>query len=170
MKTPDRQGSWRLRSPIQKVRSFLKGWFTVWNKTDKLRSEMYWFMNWLPCCFFVCFCSSFPGNYWDKFVKRKVKAYVAIKTIARFSLLLIVSLIISYLPLLYLQVLDKYGDIYGRERIAELLGMDLASLEITSQNGKKPEPDKSMLAWCVYLWNYAYNIFNHFFPLFFIPA
>ncbi|XP_077336635.1 ryanodine receptor 1 isoform X4 [Lithobates pipiens] len=58
---------------------------------------------------------SFPGNYWDKFVKRKV--------------------------------LDKYGDIYGRERIAELLGMELASLEITSQNGKKPEPDKSMLTW-----------------------
>ncbi|XP_056396363.1 ryanodine receptor 1 isoform X2 [Hyla sarda] len=58
---------------------------------------------------------SFPSNYWDKFVKRKV--------------------------------LDKYGDIYGRERIAELLGMDLASLEITSQNGKKPEPDKSLLTW-----------------------
>ncbi|XP_073497742.1 ryanodine receptor 1 isoform X6 [Phyllobates terribilis] len=58
---------------------------------------------------------SFPSNYWDKFVKRKV--------------------------------LDKYGDIYGRERIAELLGMDLASLEISSQNGKKPAPDKSVLAW-----------------------
>ncbi|KAG8448852.1 hypothetical protein GDO86_015793 [Hymenochirus boettgeri] len=58
---------------------------------------------------------SFPSNYWDKFVKRKV--------------------------------LDKYGDIYGRERIAELLGMDLASLEISSQNGKKPKPDNSMLTW-----------------------
>ncbi|XP_030074236.1 ryanodine receptor 1 isoform X4 [Microcaecilia unicolor] len=58
---------------------------------------------------------SFPSNYWDKFVKRKV--------------------------------LDKYGDIYGRERIAELLGMDLASLEITCQTEKKPEPDKSMFAW-----------------------
>ncbi|XP_075692372.1 ryanodine receptor 1 isoform X2 [Rhinoderma darwinii] len=58
---------------------------------------------------------SFPSNYWDKFVKRKV--------------------------------LDKYGDIYGRERIAELLGMDLASLEITSQSGKKSQPDKSLLTW-----------------------
>ncbi|XP_063287318.1 ryanodine receptor 1 isoform X3 [Pelobates fuscus] len=58
---------------------------------------------------------SFPSNYWDKFVKRKV--------------------------------LDKYGDIYGRERIAELLGMDLASLEISSQNEKKPKPDNSMLTW-----------------------
>ncbi|XP_068106648.1 ryanodine receptor 1 isoform X3 [Hyperolius riggenbachi] len=58
---------------------------------------------------------SFPSNYWDKFVKRKV--------------------------------LDKYGDIYGRERIAELLGMDLASLEITSQSVRKPPPDKSLIAW-----------------------
>uniref|UniRef100_A0A8C7UTV2 Skeletal muscle ryanodine receptor n=1 Tax=Oncorhynchus mykiss TaxID=8022 RepID=A0A8C7UTV2_ONCMY len=55
---------------------------------------------------------SFPSNYWDKFVKRKV--------------------------------LDKYGDIYGRERIAELLGMDLASLDVSQQTDKKPEePDNS---------------------------
>uniref|UniRef100_A0A8C1G5K8 Ryanodine receptor 1a (skeletal) n=1 Tax=Cyprinus carpio TaxID=7962 RepID=A0A8C1G5K8_CYPCA len=45
--------------------------------------------------------------------------------------------------------LDKYGDIYGRERIAELLGMDLASLDVSKQQtDKKPEePDNSMLAW-----------------------
>ncbi|NXV74158.1 RYR1 protein, partial [Atlantisia rogersi] len=58
---------------------------------------------------------SFPSNYWDKFVKRKV--------------------------------LEKYGDIYGRERIAELLGMDLASLDIGAQGGKKPPPDSSLLTW-----------------------
>ncbi|XP_051788410.1 ryanodine receptor 1-like isoform X7 [Erpetoichthys calabaricus] len=58
---------------------------------------------------------SFPSNYWDKFVKRKV--------------------------------LDKYGDIYGRERIAELLGMDLASLDISAQHEKKPEPDSSIFTW-----------------------
>ncbi|XP_050784274.1 ryanodine receptor 1 isoform X2 [Gopherus flavomarginatus] len=58
---------------------------------------------------------SFPSNYWDKFVKRKV--------------------------------LEKYGDIYGRERIAELLGMDLASLEISAQTERKPQPDKSLLTW-----------------------
>uniref|UniRef100_W5KMZ7 Ryanodine receptor 1 n=1 Tax=Astyanax mexicanus TaxID=7994 RepID=W5KMZ7_ASTMX len=60
---------------------------------------------------------SYPNNYWDKFVKRKV--------------------------------LDKYGDIYGRERIAELLGMDLASLDVSKQQtDKKPEEqDNSMLAW-----------------------
>jgi len=59
---------------------------------------------------------TFPNNYWDKFVKRKV--------------------------------LDKYGDIYGRERIAELLGMDLASLDVSAMtHDKKPEPDTSMLSW-----------------------
>ncbi|MGH0136182.1 UNVERIFIED_CONTAM: hypothetical protein FKN15_059741 [Acipenser sinensis] len=58
---------------------------------------------------------SFPSNYWDKFVKRKV--------------------------------LEKYGDIYGRERIAELLGMDLASLDISTQHEKKQEPDSSVLSW-----------------------
>uniref|UniRef100_A0A673BRB3 Ryanodine receptor 1 n=1 Tax=Sphaeramia orbicularis TaxID=375764 RepID=A0A673BRB3_9TELE len=59
---------------------------------------------------------TFPNNYWDKFVKRKV--------------------------------LDKYGDIYGRERIAELLGMDLASLDVSAMtHEKKPEPDTSMFAW-----------------------
>nr|XP_055030657.1 ryanodine receptor 1b isoform X5 [Misgurnus anguillicaudatus] len=59
---------------------------------------------------------SFPNNYWDKFVKRKV--------------------------------LEKYGDIYGRERIAELLGMDLASLDVSAMtHEKKPQPDPSMLTW-----------------------
>ncbi|KAM6184479.1 LOW QUALITY PROTEIN: ryanodine receptor 1-like, partial [Sarcoramphus papa] len=58
---------------------------------------------------------SFPSNYWDKFVKRKV--------------------------------LEKYGDIYGRERIAELLGMELASLEIGAQGERKAPPDSSLLTW-----------------------
>ncbi|XP_014749001.1 PREDICTED: ryanodine receptor 1-like, partial [Sturnus vulgaris] len=58
---------------------------------------------------------SFPSNYWDKFIKRKV--------------------------------LEKYGDIYGRERIAELLGMDLASLEMGAQGERRPPPDSSLLTW-----------------------
>ncbi|CAO2626134.1 Ryanodine receptor 1 [Lemmus lemmus] len=58
---------------------------------------------------------SFPSNYWDKFVKRKV--------------------------------LDKHGDIFGRERIAELLGMDLASLEITAHSERKPDPPPGLLTW-----------------------
>lgn len=49
-----------------------------------------------------------------------------------------------------IQVLDKYGDIYGRERIAELLGMDLASLDVSAMtHGKKSEPDTSMFSWYV---------------------
>lgn len=48
------------------------------------------------------------------------------------------------------QVLDKYGDIYGRERIAELLGVDLASLDVSQQHEKKQEePDTSVFAWYV---------------------
>lgn len=47
-----------------------------------------------------------------------------------------------------LQVLDKYGDIYGRERIAELLGVDLASLDVSQQHEKKQEePDNSVFTW-----------------------
>lgn len=50
------------------------------------------------------------------------------------------------------QVLDKYGDIYGRERIAELLGMDLASLDVSAMTReKKHEPDTSMFSWYVAL-------------------
>lgn len=49
------------------------------------------------------------------------------------------------------QVLDKYGDIYGRERIAELLGVDLASLDVSQQHEKKQEePDNSAFTW--YKW------------------
>ncbi|KAJ8393523.1 hypothetical protein AAFF_G00059960 [Aldrovandia affinis] len=40
---------------------------------------------------------SFPNNYWDKFVKRKV--------------------------------INKYGDLYGAERIGELLGLDKSALD-----------------------------------------
>ncbi len=48
----------------------------------------------------------------------------------------------------YFQVLDKYGDIYGRERIAELLGVDLASLDVSQQHEKKQEePDNSVFTW-----------------------
>ncbi|XP_070398109.1 ryanodine receptor 2 isoform X1 [Nothobranchius furzeri] len=44
---------------------------------------------------------SFPSNYWDKFVKRKV--------------------------------MDKYGDFYGCEKISELLGLDRAALDFSSE-------------------------------------
>ncbi|ETE62254.1 Ryanodine receptor 1, partial [Ophiophagus hannah] len=61
---------------------------------------------------------SFPSNYWDKFIKRKVRLPTS--------------------PLLFRR---------RSERIAELLGIDLASLEISAQNEKKSEPDTSFLTW-----------------------
>lgn len=53
------------------------------------------------------------------------------------------------LPVFPLKVLEKYGDIYGRERIAELLGMELSSLEIGARGERKPPPDNSVLTWWV---------------------
>ncbi|XP_030643358.1 ryanodine receptor 2 [Chanos chanos] len=48
---------------------------------------------------------SFPNNYWDKFVKRKVMA--------------------------------KYGELYGSARISELLGLDKAMLDFSSQTQER---------------------------------
>ncbi|XP_034536962.1 ryanodine receptor 2 [Notolabrus celidotus] len=48
---------------------------------------------------------SFPSNYWDKFVKRKV--------------------------------MDKYGDFYGCEKISDLLGLDQAALDFSSERKEK---------------------------------
>ncbi|XP_040906318.1 ryanodine receptor 2 [Toxotes jaculatrix] len=48
---------------------------------------------------------SFPSNYWDKFVKRKV--------------------------------MDKYGEFYGREKISELLGLDQAALDFSSERKER---------------------------------
>ncbi|KAF7669099.1 hypothetical protein LDENG_00247690 [Lucifuga dentata] len=48
---------------------------------------------------------SFPSNYWDKFVKRKV--------------------------------MDKYGEFYGCEKISELLGLDQAALDFSSQSKER---------------------------------
>uniref|UniRef100_A0A2K6G8I3 Ryanodine receptor 3 n=1 Tax=Propithecus coquereli TaxID=379532 RepID=A0A2K6G8I3_PROCO len=50
---------------------------------------------------------SFPNNYWDKFVKRKV--------------------------------INKYGDLYGAERIAELLGLDKNALDFSPIEETKAE-------------------------------
>ncbi|KAM9848015.1 LOW QUALITY PROTEIN: ryanodine receptor 2-like [Aulostomus maculatus] len=48
---------------------------------------------------------SFPSNYWDKFVKRKV--------------------------------MDKYGELYGREKISGLLGLDQTSLDFSSERKER---------------------------------
>ncbi|KAM3861482.1 ryanodine receptor 3 [Diretmus argenteus] len=57
---------------------------------------------------------SFPNNYWDKFVKRKV--------------------------------INKYGDLYGAERIAELLGLDKSALDF-DPTVETVEREASLVAW-----------------------
>ncbi|XP_032882821.1 ryanodine receptor 3 isoform X4 [Amblyraja radiata] len=57
---------------------------------------------------------SFPNNYWDKFVKRKV--------------------------------INKYGDLYGVERIGELLGVDKSSLDF-SPIEEAPEREATLVSW-----------------------
>ncbi|XP_054474291.1 ryanodine receptor 3 [Anoplopoma fimbria] len=57
---------------------------------------------------------SFPSNYWDKFIKRKV--------------------------------INKYGDLYGAERIAELLGLDKSALDF-DPTVEAVEKEASLLSW-----------------------
>uniref|UniRef100_A0A8C3B4F7 Ryanodine receptor 3 n=1 Tax=Cyclopterus lumpus TaxID=8103 RepID=A0A8C3B4F7_CYCLU len=57
---------------------------------------------------------SFPNNYWDKFIKRKV--------------------------------INKYGYLYGAERIAELLGLDKSALDF-DPTVETVEKEASLLSW-----------------------
>uniref|UniRef100_A0A671MJD1 Ryanodine receptor 3-like n=1 Tax=Sinocyclocheilus anshuiensis TaxID=1608454 RepID=A0A671MJD1_9TELE len=57
---------------------------------------------------------SFPNNYWDKFIKRKV--------------------------------INKYGDLYGAERIAELLGLDKSALDFDPTE-EAVVKEASLLSW-----------------------
>uniref|UniRef100_A0A3B3YY67 Ryanodine receptor 2b (cardiac) n=1 Tax=Poecilia mexicana TaxID=48701 RepID=A0A3B3YY67_9TELE len=59
---------------------------------------------------------SFPSNYWDKFVKRKV--------------------------------MDKYGEFYGRKKISELLGLDQAALDFSTERKEKKKLRRDS-AWSV---------------------
>lgn len=45
------------------------------------------------------------------------------------------------------QVMDKYGEFYGHDRISELLGMDKAALDFSDAHKKrKPRRDSSLAA------------------------
>ncbi|XP_043930092.1 ryanodine receptor 3 [Protopterus annectens] len=57
---------------------------------------------------------SFPNNYWDKFVKRKV--------------------------------INKYGDLYGAERIAELMGLDKSALDFSPVEETQPK-EATLMSW-----------------------
>ncbi|XP_077586244.1 ryanodine receptor 2 [Stigmatopora nigra] len=58
---------------------------------------------------------SFPSNYWDKFVKRKV--------------------------------MDKYGEFYGCEKMSELLGLDQASQDFSSEGTEKKNKLRKDAVW-----------------------
>ncbi|NXT28913.1 RYR3 protein, partial [Syrrhaptes paradoxus] len=89
---------------------------------------------------------SFPNNYWDKFVKRKV--------------------------------INKYGDLYGAERIAELLGLDKSALDFSPvEEGVQEEASLHLLTFChfslslqsfLYLaWYTTMSILGHYNNFFF---
>lgn len=75
-----------------------------------------------------------------------------------------------------LQVINKYGDLYGAERIAELLGLDKSALDFnpTEETVMK---DASLLSWsgtpslilhqtpCYLFWGFDDLLFNSLFAL-----
>uniref|UniRef100_A0A8B9RLY9 Ryanodine receptor 2b (cardiac) n=1 Tax=Astyanax mexicanus TaxID=7994 RepID=A0A8B9RLY9_ASTMX len=56
---------------------------------------------------------SYPSNYWDKFVKRKV--------------------------------MEKYSELYGSDRISELLGLDKTALDFSSEAQERRKPVRESL-------------------------
>ncbi|CAB1339837.1 unnamed protein product, partial [Coregonus sp. 'balchen'] len=70
---------------------------------------------------------SFPNNYWDKFIKRKV--------------------------------INKYGDLYGAERIAELLGLDKSALDF--------DPTQETVSFLYLIWYATMSILGHYNNFFF---
>ncbi|XP_031717450.1 ryanodine receptor 3 isoform X1 [Anarrhichthys ocellatus] len=79
---------------------------------------------------------SFPSNYWDKFIKRKV--------------------------------INKYGDLYGAERIAELLGLDKSALDF-DPTVETVEKEASLLSWLssidtkYYIWKMGVVLTDNYF-------
>lgn len=85
---------------------------------------------------------SFPNNYWDKFIKRKVSlSYRQLGKGAR-------PLRRSHPPSA-LQVINKYGDLYGAERIAELLGLDKSALDF-DPTVETVEKEASLVSWLLF--------------------
>uniref|UniRef100_A0A8K9WMV6 Ryanodine receptor 3 n=1 Tax=Oncorhynchus mykiss TaxID=8022 RepID=A0A8K9WMV6_ONCMY len=75
---------------------------------------------------------SFPNNYWDKFIKRKV--------------------------------INKYGDLYGAERIAELLGLDKNNPHFSHHPNKTLNNVNSFL---YLIWYATMSILGHYNNFFF---
>lgn len=100
----------------------------------------------------VCpvFTSSFPNNYWDKFVKRKVGGLCHFHLISRAHNLVTFTATLSSSTRLgfaaILQVIKKYGDLYGAERIAELLGLDKSALDFNPTE-ETVAKEASLVSW-----------------------
>uniref|UniRef100_A0A5F8GQR1 Ryanodine receptor 2 n=1 Tax=Monodelphis domestica TaxID=13616 RepID=A0A5F8GQR1_MONDO len=73
----------------------------------------------------------------------------------------------------YLQVMDKYGEFYGRDRISELLGMDKAALDFSdAREKKKPKKDSSLsvgdkLTFFFLSWYMTMSVLGHYNNFFF---
>ncbi|CAB1342599.1 unnamed protein product, partial [Coregonus sp. 'balchen'] len=76
---------------------------------------------------------SFPNNYWDKFIKRKV--------------------------------INKYGDLYGAERIAELLGLDKSALDFDPT--QETVVEAASLSFLYLIWYATMSILGHYNNFFF---
>uniref|UniRef100_A0A8C4LBH4 Ryanodine receptor 2 n=1 Tax=Equus asinus asinus TaxID=83772 RepID=A0A8C4LBH4_EQUAS len=67
-----------------------------------------------------------------------------------------------------LQVMDKYGEFYGRDRISELLGMDKAALDFSdAREKKKPKKDSSLSSFLYLAWYMTMSVLGHYNNFFF---
>uniref|UniRef100_A0A8C7JSK1 Ryanodine receptor 2 n=1 Tax=Oncorhynchus kisutch TaxID=8019 RepID=A0A8C7JSK1_ONCKI len=66
-----------------------------------------------------------------------------------------------------LQVMDKYGEFYGHDRISELLGMDKAALDFSDAHEKKKPKKDSSLSFLYLAWYMTMSILGHYNNFFF---
>uniref|UniRef100_F6UA28 Ryanodine receptor 2 n=1 Tax=Ornithorhynchus anatinus TaxID=9258 RepID=F6UA28_ORNAN len=66
------------------------------------------------------------------------------------------------------QVMDKYSEFYGRDRISELLGMDKAALDFSdAREKKKPKKDSSLSSFLYLAWYMTMSVLGHYNNFFF---
>lgn len=98
-----------------------------------------WRERWVYFMFFL-FC--FKTQYLFCHFLAVIKANVNLKIFLKY-----------YCICAWSQVMDKYGEFYGQERISELLGMDKAALDFSdAHKKKKPRRDSSLSAvWGIHI-------------------
>uniref|UniRef100_A0A8C4VEF0 Ryanodine receptor 3 n=1 Tax=Falco tinnunculus TaxID=100819 RepID=A0A8C4VEF0_FALTI len=65
----------------------------------------------------------------------------------------------------HFQVINKYGDLYGAERIAELLGLDKSALDFSPV--EESEPEEASLSFLYLAWYTTMSILGHYNNFFF---